>query len=278
MKGMLEGKTALVTGGAGGFGRTIAQMMTGEGATVAISDLAGSNELRERLEKVRADLAEKNPETIAIGADVTSAEDCARLADEVLSAFGHLDVLVANAGVFSLAPAWELTEEEWDHLSSVNLKGTWLTTKYLVPHMIEQGSGRIVMTSSRNGLRVEPNYAHYNATKAGVIGYMKSLALELGAHGITVNAVCPTQMAERGAVRESTPEMVAYWEQVTGRKGATYEDFDRASGEENLLDTGGQPDFSDVAEGVIWLASDRARIVTGIALPMDAGWIVKRGG
>lgn len=278
MTGMLDGKTALITGGAGGFGRTVARMMIEEGATVAIADLGDTDEQRAQLDKVRSKLSELSPNSLSIPADVTNPDDCARMADQTLDAFGHLDILVANAGVFSLAPAWELTEQEWDHLANVNLKGTWLTTKYLVPHMIERGQGRIVMTSSRNGLRVEPNYAHYNATKAGVIGYMKSLALELGPHGITVNAVCPTQMADRNSVPPPTPERVAYWEQVTGRKGATYEDFDRASGEENLLDTGGQPDFSEVAEGVLWLASDRARIVTGVALPMDAGWIVKRGG
>ena len=144
--------------------------------------------------------------------------------------------------------------------------------------MIERRAGKIVITSSRDGLRAEPNYAHYNASKFGVIGYMKSLAIELGAFGINVNAVCPTQMTDRSAERSGGSETHAYWDQVTGKLNSTWEDFDAASGRENLFGEGGQPDFSEVAEGTLWLASDRSRLVTGHALPVDAGWIAKRGG
>jgi (+)-trans-carveol dehydrogenase len=144
--------------------------------------------------------------------------------------------------------------------------------------MIQRRSGKIVVTSSRNGLRVESGYAHYNAAKAGAIHYAKSLALELGPYDINVNAICPTQMADRSEQKNPSPEMQAYMDQVAGHPAATYEEFDQAAERDNLFEDGGQPDYSEVAQGALWLASDRSHLVTGLALPMDAGWIVKRGG
>ena len=144
--------------------------------------------------------------------------------------------------------------------------------------MIERTTGKIVVTSSRNGLRAEHGYAHYNAAKAGAIHYAKSLALELGPYGINVNVVCPTQMADRHEQREVSAGLQSYMDQVTGHANSTYAEFDAASGRDNLFEDRGQPDFSEVAEGALWLASERAELVTGLALPMDAGWIAKRGG
>jgi NAD(P)-dependent dehydrogenase (short-subunit alcohol dehydrogenase family) len=200
------------------------------------------------------------------------------MAAEAIAALGRIDVLVANAGGATLARAWEITEEEWDFVHDVCLKGVWLTTKYVVPHMIERRSGKIVVTSSRNGLRAEHGYAHYNAAKAGAIHYAKSLALELGPYEINVNVVCPTQMADRNERREPSTGMQAYMDQVAGHANATYEEFDAASGRDNLFESRGQPDYAEVAEGALWLAGDRSGLVTGLALPMDAGWIAKRGG
>ncbi|MEX2550562.1 MAG: SDR family NAD(P)-dependent oxidoreductase [Nitriliruptoraceae bacterium] len=273
----LSERKALVTGAGGGFGRAIARGMAARGADVALADLGDTPEQRDRLEQHAEEVRGHGRRAVAIAADVRRTEDCERMAEEAIAALGHVDILVANAGVCSFGKPWELTEDQWDSVMSVNLRGVWLTTKFVVPHMIERRAGSIVMTSSRNGLSVEHNLAHYNASKAGVISYMKSLALEAGPYGIRVNAVCPTQMADRERTLGS-PQMHTYWDQVAGKEGATYEEFDRASGAENLLDTSGQPEFADVAEGVLWLASDRASLVTGTALPMDAGYLVKRGG
>lgn len=282
--GQLGGKTALITGGARGFGRAIAHLLAREEADIAIADighdlpsdrfsaLATTEQANRTVEEIKA-LGRK---AIGIQADVTKGDDCKRMAETTLEAFGKIDILCANAGVFSMAPAWELTEEEWDLLMDVNLKGMWLTTKYVVPHMIERRYGKIVMTSSRDGLRMEPNYAHYCAAKAGVIAYAKALAIELGPYEINVNAVCPTQMTDRSQKPRASTH--PYWDQVVGHPNATYEEFDIASGKENLFEQGGQPDFSEVAEGVLWLVSDASRLVTGHALPMDGGWIAKRGG
>src|SRR5713226_9578913 len=250
--GELDGKVALITGGARGFGRAMALLFAREGADVAIADIAG--ELgAERivgmatpsdLERTAGEIEALGRRSAAIRADVTKAEDCRRVAETVIGAFGRIDVLCANAGVFSLAPSWELTEEEWDTVLGVNLKGAWLTTKYVVPHMIERRYGKVVITSSRDGLRAEPNYPHYNASKFGVIGYMKSLAIELGPYTINVNCICPTQMTDRSIVREAEGPGHPYWEMVTGTDNPTYEEYDLASGRENLFEEGGQPDFS----------------------------------
>jgi NAD(P)-dependent dehydrogenase (short-subunit alcohol dehydrogenase family) len=282
--GELEGKLAVITGAARGLGRAMALLFAREGADVAIVDIAG--ELgSERivgmatpsdLERTAREIETLGRRSLAIRADVTKAADVRRMAATVIGAFDRVDILCANAGVFSLAPSWELTEAEWDTVVGVNLKGVWLTTKYVVPHMMERRYGKIVITSSRDGLRAEPNYAHYSASKFGVIGFMKSLAIELGPYEINVNAICPTQMTDRG----SAPQISShpYWDQVVGKPRATYDEFDEASGRENLFERGGQPDFAEVAESALWLASDRSHLVTGHALPVDRGWIAKRGG
>jgi len=284
--GELDGKTALITGGARGFGRAVGHLLAREGADVAIADIAGelpSERVRglataDDLERTRREIEELGRRAVAIRADVTKAADCERMAREAIEGLGHIDILHANAGVFSFGKSWELTEDDWDTVLTVNLKGMWLTTKYVVPHMIERRYGKIVMTSSRDGLRVEPNYAHYNASKAGVIAFAKSLAIELGPYEINVNAICPGQMTDRSRPRRADQVGVPYWDMVTGKEGSTYEEFDLASGRENLFEEGGQIDFTEVAEGVLWLVSDRSHMVTGHALPVDRGWIAKRGG
>ena len=282
--GELEGKAALITGGARGFGRAMALLFAREGADVAVADIAGELDSKriagmateDDLERTVGEIEALGRQAAGIQTDVTKPDDCERMAETAVEALGGIDILCANAGVFSLAPALELTEDEWDTVMAVNLKGVWLTTKYVAPHMIARRSGRIVITSSRDGLRAEANYAHYNASKFGVIGYMKSLAIELGPFEINVNAICPTQMADKSSRPPASTNL--YWDQVVGKSNSTYEEFDEASGRENLFEAGGQPDFGDVAEAALWLVSDRSRLVTGVALPVDAGWIAKRGG
>jgi NAD(P)-dependent dehydrogenase (short-subunit alcohol dehydrogenase family) len=192
--GQLDNKTAPVTGGARGFGRAVALLLAGEGADVAVADIAHnlpSGQFSpmaslEQLNRTKQEIEALGRKAIAIQADVTKSADCQRMAETTLEALGRIDILVANAGCATLGRAWELTEEEWDVLMDINLKGVWLTTKYVVPHMMGRHYGKIVMTSSRNRLKVEANFAHYNAAKAGVIHYMKSLALELVVTGLAL--------------------------------------------------------------------------------------------
>lgn len=262
--GSLDDRIALITGGARGFGRAIALALAAEGADVAVSDIgrnnasatyydmAGLDDLQATVDAVRA----MGRRSIGIQADVTSAEDCRRMAETTIAEFGRIDILVANAGIWTRGRAWEITEEEWDLVVDVNLKGAFLTSKHVVPHMIERRYGKIVFTSSIGGLKAYAGLANYIAAKHGVTGYMKALAIELGPYEINVNAICPTQMGRLDEGGESRPD--AY--------------------ESNLLHGMGVPRFADVAQGVTWLVSDAAGMVTGLSLPMDNGWIVKRGG
>jgi NAD(P)-dependent dehydrogenase (short-subunit alcohol dehydrogenase family) len=284
--GELDGKVALITGGARGFGRTMARLFASEGADVALADVGakepsaktGAPASREMLERTADEVRALGRRALAIQTDVTQAADTERMAQTALETFGKIDILCANAGVFSFGKAWELTEEEWDRVIAVNLKGVWLTTKAVAPHMMARRYGKILITSSRDGLRAEPNYAHYNASKFGVIGYMKSLAIELGPYAINVNCVCPTQMADKSITPPPPTQPNPYWQMVTGIENPTYEEYDSASGRENLFEEGGQPDFSEIAQAALWLVSDRSFSVTGHALPADRGWIAKRGG
>jgi|SRR6266508_180464 len=278
----LDGKVALVTGAARGFGRAVALLLASEGADVIVSDIArdldsdrfyAMSDL-ERLEATADEVRALGPRALAVQADVTSASDCQDMAEAALASFGRVDILVANAGIWSLASAWEFTEEEWDVTVDVNLKGAWLTAKYVVPHMIERRYGKVIFTSSIGGIRAYPKYAPYVAAKHGVIGLMRAFAIELGPYEITVNAICPTQMGKPVATEEPDP----VWAGFVGHPNPTAEEFEAAAAQENLFESLGIPDFPLVAEAVLWLASDRSRMVTGHALPVDAGWVAKRGG
>ena len=238
---MLQGRKALITGGNGRFGHAVARLFAEEGADVVLADITfapadRSDPTDERAKAAAAALADTTSYIESLGhrvltvqADVTREQDCVDMVDFAVEALGEIDILCANAGTFTMAPAWQMTEQEWDKVLDLNVKGVWLSTKYVIPRMMARRYGKIVITSSRDGLRAEPNYAHYCASKFGVIGYMKSLAIELGPYDVNVNAVCPTQMATRG----ETPTGVTthpYWDQVVGKAGATYAEFDRASG------------------------------------------------
>jgi len=284
--GQLANKVALITGGAHGFGRVLALTLAQEGADIAIADIGRSRQSSqfaveydaEPINGVVEEVEALGRRAIGLLTDVRKSEDCQRMAAKTMEAFGQIDILCANAGTFldDMRPAWELSEADWDVILDVNLKGVWLTTKYVAPHMIQRRYGKVIMTASRNALKAEPNYAHYIAAKHGLLGFMKALAIELGPYEITVNAICPTQMVDKSRPPRSTTR--PYWDVVVGHPNATYAEFDAASGRENLFERRGQLDFAEVAEAVLWLASDRARAVTGTVLPVDNGWLIKRGG
>lgn len=284
--GQLNQKVALVTGGAHGFGRVLALTLAREGADIAIADIGRPRQSDkfavvyddEQIMRVVGEVEALGRKAVGLLTDVRQPADCQQMAEKTLEAFGRVDVLCANAGAFldDMRPAWELSDEDWDIIFDVNLKGVWLTTKYIVPHMLPRRSGKIIFTASRNALKAEANYAHYVAAKHGLIGYLKALALELGPYEINVNAVCPTQMVDKSRPPRSTSR--PYWDRVVGHSNATYEEFDFESGKENLFDRRGQLDFADVAQTVLWLVSDASRAITGAVLPVDNGWSIKRGG
>jgi NAD(P)-dependent dehydrogenase (short-subunit alcohol dehydrogenase family) len=268
----LAGKSALVTGGAGRFGFVAARLLASEGAAIALADVGDP----ARLDRLAGELRESGAPAIAVTADVTREEDCRRMVERVEEAFGALDIALVNAGVGGpVARIWETAAEDWRHTVEINLTGAFLTAKHAALAMIPRRAGKIIFVSSRDGLRAEPYTGAYNAAKHGVHGLMKTLAIELGPYDINVNAVCPTSM---GSMGEPSASSSLWYELMTGKPGATEADFDAWAGKQNLFERAGRVTPEEVAEGVLWLASERSRLVTGHALPLDAGWIAKRGG
>ncbi|MFD4250049.1 mycofactocin-coupled SDR family oxidoreductase [Amycolatopsis thermoflava] len=276
--GSLDGKVALVTGAARGQGRSHAIRLAEEGADLIIVDICGQVPTVEYHGATPADLAETAQHIEKAGRKVVAHEadvrDLAALQAAVadgVSRLGRLDVVVANAGVFSSAPVHELTEEQWDTMIDVNLSGVWKTVKATVPTLIEQGEGgSIVLISSTGGTQGFPNFAHYVAAKHGVIGLTRSIANELGAQGIRCNAIQPTSVLTDMIDHEAMYRLFR-----PDLESPTHEDFKEAcqAGMNVLPIPWVQP--RDISAAVEWLASDESRYVTGIALPIDAGAIVK---
>lgn len=277
MAGRVEGKVALITGGGRGQGRAHALLLAREGADIAICDLATGSDptapyglaAADDLAKTKADVEALGRRCVAVPADVTRAAELEAFVAATLAELGRIDIVVANAGIFSGGvPSWELTEAQWDRMLEVNLKGVWLTCKAAVPHMLAQKSGSIVMTSSIGGLVGTPGMAHYVAAKHAVIGYMRSLANEVGALGIRVNAVCP------GGVDNTMMNNPAMYATMAGGGEGSRDQMLAAVAGISLL-PGGMIENEDVANAVLWLASEESRWVTGVALPVDAGIYVK---
>jgi SDR family mycofactocin-dependent oxidoreductase len=267
----LEGRTALVTGGARGVGREIALALARSGANMALLDRCRPLATTPYDLASRADLEETRAAVAALGvratahiADVTDLTAMESVVAQALTAHEALDIVVANAGIFTWGRLWELTEEQWDETIDVNLKGAWVTLKTVVPHLIARGSGRVVCISSTAGLRGGAGIAHYAAAKHGVIGLVRSLAMEVGQYGVTVNAVCPTRLPT------AMVEFDGYYEEWCGKAGATRADLAAATRGEQVLPVDFVP-VSAVADAVVWLCSPAAACITGAAVPVDAG-------
>jgi NAD(P)-dependent dehydrogenase (short-subunit alcohol dehydrogenase family) len=246
--GLVDGKSGVVTGGAGGIGRATAVCFGKEGASVVVTDLESQREAGE--ETVRL-IEEAGGRAVFVAADVASDEDQRRLVEECVSAFGRLDFAFNNAGIDVMASLEETTVEDWNRCIAVNLTGVFLGMKHQLARMREQGEGgAIVNTASSAGVLPVPRIAAYVASKFGVVGLTKAAALEAGDAGIRVNCIAP------GAVRTPMIEhLPPEWQ-------------------ETLMDP--QPIKrltmpSEVGETVVWLASDRASAISGVAFPVDLG-------
>jgi SDR family mycofactocin-dependent oxidoreductase len=276
--GLLDDKVVLVTGAARGQGRAHAVTMARQGAEIIAVDIARQIDTvpydtarAEDLQQTVAEVERLDRRIIARDADIRSSEALDAVVREGLETFGRIDVLVANAGIFSQACLWEMDEQTWDDVMDVNLKGVWRTMKAVLPHMIERGSGAIVLTSSVNGLRGNGGAAHYAAAKHGVLGLMKSAALELGPHRIRVNAVCP------GLVDTPMTNWQGMYDQMAGRPGADRSDYDRAARHYGIIAGQGALPPETIADAAVWLASDAASGVTGQAVVVDCGHLTMPG-
>ena len=270
--GRVEGKVALVTGAARGQGRSHAVRLAQEGADIVAVDICDSLDHVPYPGATKDDLAETvrlvedlDRRVIAREADVRDSAGLAAVVNEAVADLGHIDILCANAGIGTFGPAWELSDDVWQQMIDINLTGVWKSTKAVIPHMIERGrGGSIVLTSSTAGLVAFGNLAHYTAAKHGVVGLMKVLAVELAQHHIRVNTVHPTTvdtpMIDNQAIRDLfLPGMNADREQAGVAMKAM-----------NALPIP-WVEAVDISNAVLFLASDEARYVTGIQLPVDAG-------
>jgi SDR family mycofactocin-dependent oxidoreductase len=273
-----QGRTVFVTGAARGIGRSHALAFAREGAKLVLCDACRQYKTvpyplsrPEELEALAHEIGQMGCPVIAAQVDVTDLAGMQALVERALHELGSIDVVVANAGLYSFAPSWELSEEQWDETVDVDLKGVWITCKVCIPQMLERRSGKIICIASTGSIKGMANLAHYVAAKHGVIGLVKTLAVELAPYDINVNAVCPT------SVDTIMCRNQALYDVLAGGPGpqATYEHMLELMNQLNLFPNRGLLPPEAVSAAVLWLASDEARHLTGCALPVDAGYLTR---
>jgi SDR family mycofactocin-dependent oxidoreductase len=262
----LEGKVALVTGAARGQGRSHAARLAAEGADVVVTDICGEAAPVGYRTSVPDDLTEtvrlvegEGRRAVARIVDVRDQKALEAAVADGVRELGRLDVVVANAGITGWAPFWEMSEDAWQAIIDVDLTGVWKTFKAAAPVLIEQGSGgSLIAISSVAGIKSLPGQAHYSAARHGVVGLVKSAAIELGPHRVRVNSIHPWGVATPMAENSHVPEMLEANPSFAPSYASILPDPPLARPE-------------DISDAVAWLASDESRCVTGIQLPVDMG-------
>ena len=245
----LEGKVALVTGASRGIGKAIALMLAENGADIAVN-FAGSTAAAEA---VAAEIEKMGRKAILVQGDVSKADVCVEIVDKVVSELGHIDILVNNAGITRDTLLLRMKEEDWDAVLNTNLKGVFNCTKAAVKYMAKQRSGSIVNISSVVALMGNAGQANYAAAKAGILGFTRSVAKEMAARGIRVNAVTP------GFIKTDMTSVLS--EKVVAAMEASIP-----------LARLGEPE--DIAKAVLFLVSDNAAYITGQTLHVDGGMVM----
>jgi 3-oxoacyl-[acyl-carrier protein] reductase len=243
----LKEKVAIITGSGRGLGRLYAERFAKEGAKVTVCDIVDCRETVEAIEAIGG-------EVLSLKTDVTSAESTAEMARKTVERFGRIDILVTNAAIYAglkLKPFDEVSEDEWDKLMAVNLKGMWLSCKAVVPYMKKQGGGKIVTISSGVHFRGLPGFIHYTTSKGGVIAFTRAMATELGEYNINVNSVAPGLMLTQASRDMCSADIIKT-------------DIDlKAIHKEQ------KPEY--VVGAVLFLASGEADYITGQTILVDGG-------
>lgn len=245
----LKGRTAIVTGSAQGIGRGIAEVLGAEGASIVVADINGDLAAQTAEEMTSAGI-----EAVGIDVDVTDSDSLDRMAKRTLEAFGSIDILAANAGIYPEDPIEEIDRSGWNRVMDLNVAGAFFAFQACLPAMREQGYGRAVITSSITGAFTgHPGYSHYGASKAAVLGFMRSAAIETAREGITINAVLPGNVQTPGlddAGEDHKRKMMA------------------------SIPMGEFADPADIGWAVRFLASEEARYITGQSIVVDGGQLL----
>jgi 3-oxoacyl-[acyl-carrier protein] reductase len=245
---LLEGKNALVTGGSQGIGAAACLELAREGANICLTYRKHEAEAQQYADEIR----QMGRKALALQCDIASFADAERIVKTAIEELGSLEILVNNAGMNWDGVSWKMSEEQWDRVLEVNLKGYFNFTRHVAPEFKNQKYGKIINITSINGLRGKFGQTNYSASKAGIIGYTKALAKELGAFGVNVNAVAPglieTAMLKESEARDKIVDLAMA---------------------ESALKRVGQPE--DLAHLVTFLASERAQHITGEVIKIDGG-------
>jgi 3-oxoacyl-[acyl-carrier protein] reductase len=245
----LSGRSVIVTGASKGIGKGIARVFTSKGAKVLLvsRDLA-------QAEAAATEIRTAGGFASAVAADVSSHEDCARMARTAVERHGGIDIVCCNAGVFPAARLGEMTGADWDQVLDINLKGTFLTVNACLPALKARGKGRIIVTSSITGpITGYPGWSHYAASKAGQVGFVRTAAIELAPHNITVNAVLPGNILTEGVEALGAEYIARMTAAIPQRRLGSVE---------------------DVAYAALFLASDEAGFISGQTIVVDGGQVL----
>jgi 3-oxoacyl-[acyl-carrier protein] reductase len=245
----IAGRTVIVTGASKGIGKGIARVFAAKGARV----LLAARDLSQA-EAAAAEIMASGGIASAVAADVSKTEDNARMAQTAIERYGGIDILCCNAGIFPAAKLFDMNEADWDQVMDVNLKGTFLSVQACLPALKASGKGRIVVTSSITGpITGYPGWSHYGASKAGQLGFLRTAAIELAPHNITVNAVLPGNILTEG-IQALGPDYIAKMTSAipAGRLGSV----------------------EDVAYAALFLASEEAAFISGQTIVVDGGQVL----